>query len=908
MYDGLTGARPVADGLIAAGCGSFVMLYDPVLSRVAALLVGHTGRVNCVQWVSPTPHADESLLVSGSSDGRIILWRLPHVVCPSTRTVLYSIAATVVITPHASVTCLTTLTEGASLLIAAGATDSTLRVWRATGSSYACEALDVVHVGATGSVTSVAAMACEGGVTLLLAGAVDSALHIYNVVRHACTHVLKLTGHKDWVRVVAVMSSSRVVTGGGEGALCTWSITPTTAAATVQVDEVDVDDDDSVQVEEEEEDRYTRAHTFQVQGGGRFLVSCDALLRCHTGWVNAIAMQGGDGPEPRTFVTASGDATLAAWACATGEGVFKLGAGSVGHTGTVTAYMSVASSSSGARVAAVTGTGAWHVWGQSGSVVHVGGTGHSARVASAVWDAHGRFLVTCSSDASTRVWAPLHTGVHADMPTLVEVGRPQMHGYPCVAVALGASSGSLLCAADEKVLRLYGCTRMFLRTLMAVAGPSLATQGYDTRYVLESATPRPALAYVPELALTTISVGVDRLQEGVADRYRLDGRDAEPTAAPTAQPLNEYELPFADVCDAAVRSSVCDVASWAQHALCAPPPHDADLCVHGRWAETGKLYGHVCEVHVCSSVTVGHRVFAASAANARDETAATLRVWDVDTGATVALGVGHTLTVCALAWEAVGTPSRIVPLASHGAHVILWGDTQGERSADAPPIVHLLSAGKDRCVHVWRLHPGTSTSATTLTRIASLTHAHKRVIWTAHWAYASSVTSVLFATGSRDGTLKLWRFNQDAETGAHTCACAYTLTQPCGVTVARFAPLVVATAGGAHVHLLACAREDGHVSVHAVHVRGETVGMTCVWTLPPHAGHCDSVLDCAWRPPPPTASACVRTEGDVVQCALTLATAGADTSVRVLDLNLRMELSSLSADYHAAAGDAAAGC
>ncbi|CAB1320498.1 unnamed protein product, partial [Coregonus sp. 'balchen'] len=63
-------------GLIAYGTCNSVALYDPQEKGVVAILNGHTGRVNTVQWVHREDCGRETHLVSGASDSLLIVWEV----------------------------------------------------------------------------------------------------------------------------------------------------------------------------------------------------------------------------------------------------------------------------------------------------------------------------------------------------------------------------------------------------------------------------------------------------------------------------------------------------------------------------------------------------------------------------------------------------------------------------------------------------------------------------------------------------------------------------------------------------------------------------------------------------------------------------------------------------------------
>ena len=214
-------------------------------------------------------------------------------------------------------------------------------------------------------------------------------------------------------------------------------------------------------------------------------------------------------------------------------------------------------------------------------------TGHFGDVSGLCWGADGAYLVSTSSDATTRVWAPYAAVVApadagvgyadsklADNSSLpagwqrrwCEIGRPQIHGYEMTSCAVPPTSGlphRLFSAGDEKVVRVFDAPQQFLAALSLVSGPILAAEGRAAflssaaasgttstasenapassadNSIPSSATDaladrRAAFAYVSELALTNKAVAPEAAAQPISDRMQMDGKDAVQTGYDSA--------------------------------------------------------------------------------------------------------------------------------------------------------------------------------------------------------------------------------------------------------------------------------------------------------------------------------------------------------------------------------------
>lgn len=182
-------------------------------------------------------------------------------------------------------------------------------------------------------------------------------------------------------------------------------------------------------------------------------------------------------------------------------------------------------------------------------------TGHLLGIKDLSWDPFSSYLVSVSTDQTSRIHAPCRSRQQDDKSTTIwgELGRPQIHGYDMTTVAfldrLRFASG-----ADEKVVRIFDAPKGFAESLY---GLGVTTDNLSSMASAVGAS-------VPPLGLSNRA-----LDQAVEENDKADEAAAD-------RGFNHEHISISD----------------EMHTL----PTEAVLASATLWPEIEKLYGHGYEV------------------------------------------------------------------------------------------------------------------------------------------------------------------------------------------------------------------------------------------------------------------------------------------------------------------------
>jgi len=305
-----------------------------------------------------------------------------------------------------------------------------------------------------------------------------------------------------------------------------------------------------------------RAHRFTTQGLD-FSATFEALLLGHEDWIYSTKWRAVG--RKLQLLSASADNSLAIWEPDSTTGVWvtitRLGEisaekGSTTATGSTGGFWSGLWSPAGQTVACLGRTGSWRLWDhdieQDRWYQNVGISGHTQAVTGIAWSKEGDYLLSTSSDQTTRLHAKWKRD---DEESWHEMARPQIHGYDLNCIdSLGTSQ--FVSGADEKLLRVFSEPRAvanLLRVLCRFGGSDMDDM--------------PDAANMPVLGLS--NKAIEAVED---DQEALEGNSNDREAINPASIVHKSTLSL-------------------HH-----PPLEDHLSRHTLWPEIEKLYGHGYEI------------------------------------------------------------------------------------------------------------------------------------------------------------------------------------------------------------------------------------------------------------------------------------------------------------------------
>ncbi|KAG0342500.1 Elongator subunit elp2 [Podila horticola] len=847
-----------ADGLAAFGAHHSVALYYPMDSSrrgVIATLHGHSARVNCVNFINRGHELDKKnvAIVSGSADKTARIWkkRGDHWVCSA---VLEGHTGSVVTIGVVRARSIVSDTD----LIATGSGDGTIKIWEreeVDDSKDQVTCIQTIDVGKKYAQSIAISYLPNTTAPVMAVGSTDNRISIYAMQSKQFSKVLSLQGHDNWVRSLDFATFTKdgtndnstesgasnnsthhhtlqdgdllLASGSQDKYIRIWRISSVDTNEQTQEaqsgSEGALTQDMLKSLEELSKSGTqlsTKAHIIEVAMEAaetkRFSVIFEALLLGHDDWVYTVNWQpatllNGKYYQPMALLSASTDKSMMIWKPDETTGVWVNNT-QVGEVGGNTiGFYGGLFGPDGRWILAYGYNGAFHIWKNEGNEI---GDRWVPQV-----PASGHY-----ASVQNLTWDPTNEYlVSVSLDQTARLFSPWKHTdnktlepvstWHEIARPQIHGYDAQCIAFSSKWTFVSGSDEKVLRVFDAPQTfvHSLA-QLTGRNEVLEDESSRPVGANLPALGLSNKAV----FEGDIASMVE-------------AQESEDYLSQQAFVSTGATPTSLIETMTQ--------PPFEEHLLQHTLWPEVEKLFGHGYELMCVDASHDGKWVASACRAHTPDQ--AVVRLFNTQ----------------GKSWKQ--TPH---PLVSHTLTVTKVLFSHNDQ--------FLLSISRDR---LWSLFERVEDpNAADPYRLIASNKAHARILWDCSWSADDS----MFATGSRDKTIKIWA-KKDVENSSSWATVA-TIKLPEAVTAVEFAPII-----GNKSNVLAAGLEDGRIFLFE-----SIVGAPETWSplgeIKRELTHVGTVNGISWR-------LVMATKAGGSNNKLQLASCGVDHSVRLFNITIHSE-------------------
>ncbi|RMZ86140.1 hypothetical protein DV737_g265, partial [Chaetothyriales sp. CBS 132003] len=595
---------------VAYGAHQNIALWPPLSdenSGVSALIPGHNAKVTALRFAYPYDSDDNEFIISGDAQGHV---RITSVLVEND-----GWQCLVDVKAHDGTVNAISSLERSAMFITGGA-DALIKIWRRR-----TDGLDLIHTITTKPRFVPLSLSIgwfdrtkSDNATFIAAAGTRNEIQVYSAEHllkenPAIKHCATLAGHEGWIRSLALTLNSdgcyMLASASADKYIRLWKFTEGESAS------------NSVShAAESGIHQTTLAPKLQTVtcSDSKYTITFEALLLGHEDWVYSAAWS--PGPGQKQLLTASADGSLTIWEADPASSVWysasRLGEisgqkGATTATGSSGGFWNGLWSPDGTTVTCLGRTGSWRLWTYDGESQYWtqrhAVSGHIGSVNDVAWSTDGSYLLSTSSDQTTRLHAEWKRGTKR---TWHEFARPQIHGYDLNCVS-SINPTQFASGADEKLLRVFDEPKAIANMLQRLCNIE-APHGESL----------PERAAIPVLGLSN---------KAEAD----EGNNAVVGEEETATDIRT------------------DGTTVNFEELVAPPTEDM-LSRHTLFPEYEKLYGHGYEISTSAASLDFSLLATACKASSLDH--AVIRMYDTRTWREVRPPLlAHTLTVTRLAWS-----------------------------------------------------------------------------------------------------------------------------------------------------------------------------------------------------------------------------------------------------------------
>ncbi|XP_032664509.1 probable elongator complex protein 2 [Odontomachus brunneus] len=565
-----------SNGLVCFGACNAIAIYEPCIhiGRVVHTLHRHREHVSTVHWIRPRNGTPETELLSCSVDGTVIIWSEDRQSNSFRDTSSLDVGRAITLadsfqlTDDASSTC-------SRLLVCVG-TGNELKVCSRENND-----IKVVQTMDFGGKFSLHCRLTHLPNTkyLLMATALENSSVVLCTADELQLNFVKvqsLLGHQDWVKCMDFCHCDNgdifLATGSEDTTIRLWKISQTVTTPLYN-------------------ELMQKREIFTIDNV-EYDVTLETILYGHESWVYGVHWQPTQEKKNHDrrsmkLLSSSFDKSMIIWKLDDCTEIWteEVRVGEVG--GNSLGFYGCKFGPDGLHILGHDYQGSFHIWKYSQEIAkwlpRSAPSGHFSEVVDLCWEPKGRFLLTASTDKTTRIHALWKDD---EEERWHEIARPQVHGHDMSCLVMLApymyASG-----AEEKVIRVFTATSAFRDRLGSLA---------DVEDFKSVATRR---ATVPSLGLTNKAT----LDEEFAECKNAENPVTEGYETPTEEELTQNTL----------------------------------------WPELKKLYGHGYEIFCMAARHDGSLLATACKSTSLEHAAIIL--WSTTTWSQIQRLVSHQLTV-----------------------------------------------------------------------------------------------------------------------------------------------------------------------------------------------------------------------------------------------------------------------
>lgn len=445
------------NNLVCYAANHAVAVYDPASKKFGSILStlhAHTDKVNVVRWIKPYDSKHETEFISASSDGTAIIWR-------EVDNEKHSFKPTNTLRTNEPLTICDAIyltSNSFDSLVCTGSVNGDFRLWLNTSDKI--EPLHSLNLNKKLPTTARLAKLQKNDKfsnILLFIAMEDSSVHLYtmlmdiqNVNENKFENLIKiqsLVGHEDWVTcidfIIMDTESLFLATGSQDNTIRLWKI--------------------SSKTEQSKEINYNflkrKNKNFSIQDS-EYEIILESIICGHDAWIyglqwHPLIESNGKFIQPLKLLSSSLDKTAIIWEFRSNTGTWSetTRVGDVG--GNSLGLYGGKFGPNGSSILTYGYDGSFHMWKhnvQSNTwEAAVGPSGHYDSVMDLCWEPRGKYMLTTSSDQTTRAHAPWSDN---NEDCWHEIARPQIHGYDMTCIAI-FKPFAFASGAEEKVVRIF---------------------------------------------------------------------------------------------------------------------------------------------------------------------------------------------------------------------------------------------------------------------------------------------------------------------------------------------------------------------------------------------------------------------------------------------------------------------